>query len=229
MTNASAPSSHPASKAQAHLGLALKRLSRWHAHGARPARGFTLIDLLVMIVLLGIVSGAMTVLFTRLAAQSSDTLRTRQVLGVAQALLNEVRMMPFTFCDPEDPQARTATAAFAGSGGCLTMTGEGRTATAVTPPSARFDNVSDYHNFAQPNARCAGLCDIAGNLINGPGSTLQDCRSLITTNPQAMPLVAATDGFGLPQALRITVRVSCPHLTDVVLESIRMRYAPTPP
>ena len=40
--------------------------------------------------------------FTRLAVQSSDTLRARQALAVAQALLNEVRMMPFTYCDTQN-------------------------------------------------------------------------------------------------------------------------------
>ena len=214
------------------LGWGLQR-SRIQAL-PRRARGFTLIDLLVMIVLLGVVAGAMTLLFTRLAVQSSDTLRAREALAVAQALLNEVRMMPFTYCDPQDTKATTATGAFVGGTGCQATVealgpepGEGRTVTAVTtPPNARFDNVNDYNNFAQPNAGCAGLCDIGGNLLSGPNSPLQGCRTLVTTTAQSMPGVAALDANGRPQALRITVRVSCPNLNDVVLEGIRMRYAP---
>lgn len=185
-----------------------------------------------MIVLLGLVSGSLTVLFTRLAAQSSDTLRNRQALAVAQALLNEVRMMPFTYCDPQDARAglgpTAATGAFVGGTGCQATVdaigpepGESRTA------APRFDNVSDYHNFAQPGPSCpGGLCDINGNLLNGPGSSLQGCSTLVTTLAQAMPAVAALDANGRPQGLRITVRVRCPGLADAVLEGVRMRHAP---
>ena len=202
-------------------------------HPARQA-GFTLIDLLVIIVLLGSVSGSLTVLFTRLAAQSSDTLRNRQALAVAQALLAEVRLMPFTYCDPQDARATLATGAFVGGAGCQTTVdalgpepGEGRTVTLATPAAARFDNVSDYHNFAQPGPSCpGGICDINGNLLNGAGSALQGCSTLVTTTAQAMPAVAALDANGRPQSLRITVRVRCPGRDDVVLEGMRMRHAP---
>jgi MSHA pilin protein MshD len=196
----------------------------------RAPRGFTLIDVLIMVTLLGVVAGAMTTLFTRLAAQSSDTLRGRQALAVAQSLLNEVRLMPFTYCDADDTQAGSAAGAFLGAGGCASTVdaqgpepGEGRTVTGGTLKSARFDGVGDYHNFAQPGP---DLRDIRGNLLTGASGPLRGCSTRVTTTPQAMPLVAALDGYGRPQALRITVRVNCPNLAEVVLESIRMRHAP---
>lgn len=203
-------------------------LGRQRTTQPRAQSGFTLIDLLVMIVLLGIVGGAMTVLFTRLAAQSSDTLRARQVLAVAQALLNEVRMMPFTYCDPNDGNATAAIGAFVGGQGCgATVEALGSEPGETRNGPSRFDNVSDYNNWAQPGPSCpAGLCDLSGNLLNGPGSPLQGCRTLVTTAAQAMPNVAALDANGRPQSLRITVRVSCPHINDLVLEGIRMRHAP---
>ena len=77
----------------------------------RHVGGFTLIDVLVIIVLVGTVAGSMTVLFSRLAAQSAESMRGRQMLGLAQTLLAEVNMMPMTFCDPQDARASTATAA----------------------------------------------------------------------------------------------------------------------
>ena len=76
-------------------------------------RGFTLIDVLVIIVLVGTVAGALTVVFSRLAASSAESMRARQVLALAQSLLTEVRMMPFSFCDPQDARAKLATSATA--------------------------------------------------------------------------------------------------------------------
>ncbi len=207
---------------------ACRRLNTRVAHPGAQG-GFTLIDLLVMIVLLGVVGGAMTVLFTRLAAQSSDTLRARQVVAVAQALLNEVRMMPFTYCDPGDARVTLATGAFVGGTGCnatVEAVGAEPGETRISVVN-RFDNVSDYNNWVQPGPSCpAGLCDINGILLNGPGSPLQGCSTRVTTTPQAMPAVAALDANARPQSLRITVRVSCPNINDLVLDGIRMRHAP---
>ncbi|MES2886441.1 MAG: hypothetical protein V4739_00385 [Pseudomonadota bacterium] len=195
-----------------------------------------------MIVLLSVVSSSLTLLFNRLAVQSSETLRARQALGVAQALMTEVRMMPFTYCDPQDARFASATMAALGPTGCQTSvetlppvgaeTGEGRRIAPAgspppTPPSARFDNVSDYDNFAQPGPSCpGGICDINGYLLNAAGSPLQGCSTLVNTTPQAMPNVPALDANNRPQSLRITVRVRCPGTSDMVLESIRMRHAP---
>lgn len=191
--------------------------------------GFTLIDLLVMIVLLGLVGGAMTVLFTRLAAQSSDTLRTRQALAVAQALMNEVRLMPFTYCDPQDANATLALGAYLGAQGCSTTVEAlgpepGETRTSATN---RFDNVNDYHDWVQPGASCpAGLCDLSGNLLNGPSSPLRGCSTRVSTTPQALPGIPALDAYGRAQSLLISVHVQCPHLFETVLNSIRVRHAP---
>ena len=78
-----------------------------------------------------------------------------------------------------------------------------------------------------PGAGCAGgLCDIAGNLLNGVGSPLAGCSARVVVTPQAMPGVAALDANGRPQALRISVTLSCPAMADTLVEGIRMRHAP---
>lgn len=191
--------------------------------------GFTLIDLLVMIVLLGLVGGAMTVLFTRLAAQSSDTVRTRQALAVAQALTNEVRMMPFTYCDPQDANASLALGAYLGAQGCnTTIEAMGpEPLESRTSATNRFDNVNDYNNWVQPGPSCpAGLCDLSGNLLNGPPSPLQGCSTQVNTTPQALPGIPALDANGRAQSLLIRVQVRCPSLADTVLNSLKVRHAP---
>jgi MSHA pilin protein MshD len=196
--------------------------------GRSLARGFTLIDVLVLIVLVGSVAGSLTVLFSRLAAQSAESVRARQVLAVAQALLNEVRMMPFSYCDPQDARARLASGAFVGGLGCTSTVDAMGPEPAETRynPANRFDGVSDYQNFTMPGAGCAGLCDIAGNLLNPPGSTMVGCSASVALAPAALPGVAALDANGRPQALRIDVAVACPGGLQVTLQAVRLRHAP---
>lgn len=196
------------------------------AHGRQ--RGFTLIDVLVLIVLVGTVAGSLTVVFSRLAASSTESMRARQALALAQSLLNEVRMMPFSFCDPQDARATLATSATLGGAGCTATVdalgaepGESRYNAAN-----RFDGVSDYQGFAMPGAGCAGLCDLGGNLLNPAGSTMQGCSALVGLAPAALPGVAALDANGRPQALRIDVSVTCPGGLRITLQGLRLRHAP---
>ena len=217
----------PASRCSGQPGRARGQAAA--SGGGRRQRGFTLIDVLVLIVLVGSVAGSLTVLFSKLSSQSSQTLRARQVLAAAQALLNEVRMMPFTYCDPQDPAATVATGAVLGGAGCLaTVDGLGpEPGESRYSALNRFDGVSDYQGLVQPGPGCAGgLCDINGNLLNGPGTPLAGCSSRVAVTPQAMTGVAALDVNGRPQALLISVTVSCPALADTLVEGIRMRYAP---
>jgi MSHA pilin protein MshD len=195
----------------------------------RRDAGFTLIDVLVLIVLVGSLAGSLTVLFSRLAAQSAQTLRAQQALTLAQSLLHEARAMPMTYCDPNDAQATTATSASIGPLGCAaTVEGfgpEGAEQRAGVP--LRFDNVSDYHNLAMPGPSCAGgICDPTGALLNPPGTPLAGCGARIVTTPQAMPGIAALDANGRPQGLRIVVTVTCPGIADTTVEGIRLRHSP---
>ncbi len=189
--------------------------------------GFTLLDVLLVIVLLGIVAAALTTISARLSAQTSETLKMRQALALAQGVLDEVRHMPFPYCDPNDARARLATGAFLGGTGCASLVdglgpepGESRYNAAN-----RFDSVSDYQGFAMPGPGCAGLCDVNGLVLNANGP-LVGCSVLTTLAAQALPGVAALDGNGRAQALRIVVAVTCPGAPAVYAEGLRVRHAP---
>ncbi len=193
----------------------------------RSVRGFTLIDLLMVIVLTGIVAGTMTVVFSRLAEQSAQGLREKQAQILAQGLLAEVRAMPFTYCDPQDARVASASRARLGAADCATQVdglgpepGESR-----SNPAARFDGVSDYQNFSMPGPGCASLCDRNGSPLPVAG-LLAACRASVLLAPLALPGVPALDGDGRPQALSISVSVACPGMATAVAEGVRLRYAP---
>jgi MSHA pilin protein MshD len=142
--------------------------------------------------------------------------------------------MPFTYCDPGDANARTATVATLGAGGCATTVdglgpegGETR-----YNPANRFDGITDYQGFSMPGPGCAGICDLAGTVINGPGSSLAGCSASVQLTPQAITSqpasmsIAALDANGQAQVLRIAVSVACPGMQPLELQGLNVRHAP---
>src|SRR5437763_11482345 len=84
----------------------------------RRARGVTLVELIVFIVIVSVaVMGVLTALDLS-NRSSTDPMIQKQALAIAEALLEEVQLQPFTYCDPDDPQAATAQSATVGANGC---------------------------------------------------------------------------------------------------------------
>lgn len=178
------------------------------------AQGFTLIDVLVLTTLVGLAAGAMALIFTGMAKNSAEAMRTRQALSVAQALLGEVRLMPFTNCDLRAAGCSATPEALGPEAG------EVRYHTAATTLDNRFDNPNDYNGLTQPGPGCAGICDLQGTVLNPPGSALDGCSSNVAVAQQAMTGIPNTE------ALLISVTVSCPGSSPLTLQGIRTRYAP---
>ena len=73
------------------------------------ARGFSLIELVFFIVVVGIgISGVLSVMnITNL--RSADPMVRKQAISIAESLLEEINLQPFTFCAIGDLNQRTAT------------------------------------------------------------------------------------------------------------------------
>ena len=176
-------------------------------------RGLTLVELLVFIVVVGVgVAGILSVLhFT--ARHSSDPLVEKQALAIAESLLEEVLLMPFTYCDPDDPNAPTAT----GPGDCTTPEAlgpePGESRYSATSP---FDNVNDYHGFDTATATPAGICDLTGACF----APLSAYRAVVTVTPEGVGGVPTGAG------LRVTVTVTGPAGTSVTVDGYRTRHSP---
>jgi MSHA pilin protein MshD len=194
----------------------------------RTARGVTLVELIVFIVIVGVALAGLFAAFDTITRASADPQVRKQALAIAESLMAEVQLMPFTFCDPDDANAATATSATVGAGptNCATVSED----TAIGPesvPSAetrysltsRFDNVSDYHDFKMGALYSlpAGIQDIAGGNISG----LEAYSAKITITQAGLDVIAAAD------ALLISITVNGPGSVAVTLEGYRTRYAPT--
>ncbi|QDX81707.1 hypothetical protein B9N43_10845 [Denitratisoma sp. DHT3] len=117
-------------------------------------RGLTLIEMIVFIVIVSVgLVGIMSVLNIAVF-QSADPMIRKQMLSIAESLLEEVEAMPFTYCDPDDPLAATAasggcTAGYSEASGPETIASdtEARPTVAAPSPPKTFDNVNDYHDL----------------------------------------------------------------------------------
>ncbi len=187
---------------------------------ARPARcqrsvrasahGLSLIELVMFIVVVSAALAGVLNVFITATAGSADPMLRRQALAIAQSILEEVQLMPFTYCDPDDANVETA----ASSGACATVpevVGAEAGETRFGPP--QFDNVNDYHSYTM-----AGVVDIANTAVAG----LSGYSASVSVASAALGSIAAGSG----DALRITVSVSGPHGTAVSLDGYRARHAP---
>src|SRR6267378_7886670 len=192
-------------------------------HRPRAEHGVSLVELIVFIVIVSIGVAGVVGALSMATRASADPMIQKQALAVAEALLEEVQLQPFTYCDPDDPQAATAQSAAVGATGCTAAASVENLGPEATPPygpetrtslTTPFDNVNDYNSFSMP----AGITDLTGAAIPGLGSY----TASVTVANQALGAIPASD------SLLITVTVLGPTGTNttVVLDGYRVRYAP---
>ena len=186
----------------------------------RRQSGLTLIELVMFIVIVGLALAGVLLALSTTVRSSADPMERKQALAIAESLLTEVEQQPFTWCDPNDANAATATAA-------ADCTNSQDTVTGPTPPSEKrysptdpFDNVADYGGFSMPGTGCAaGICSQDGTLLGA----LSGYSASVTVSR-----AGGSGAFaGLPSdaVLRIDVRV-WKGSTDITLTGYRTRYAP---
>lgn len=203
-------------------------------------RGISLVELIMFIVIVGVALAGILLVMNVTTKGSADPLIHKQSLAIAESLLEEVELMPFTYCDPDDPTASTATSATVGAGACTAKV-EGIGPEAAYAPyqtaaetrystTTPFDNVNDY-NGCQMNTGAINGCDstgsngirdITGNAI-GP---LAGYAAAIAVATNGIPAAGANPAIAVDEALRITVTVTGPDGVPVVIDGMRTRYSP---
>ena len=140
---------------------------------ARRPRGATLVELIMFIVVVGAAVTGVLGAISYATRASVDPMIQKQALAIAEAVLEEVQLMPFTYCDPDDPQAAIALSAAVGPTGCSAAAAVEAIGAEAAPPygpetrlsaTTPFDNVNDYSGFVM----AGGVVDIAGNPVPMP-------------------------------------------------------------
>ncbi len=178
--------------------------------GCGPARGVTLIELVLFIAIAGSALTGVLSVFIESTLHSADPMQRRQSLAIAESLMDEVQLMPFTFCDGDDTHVETAsspTDCASGAEGAGPEPGENRFAT------PQFDHVNDYHGYSM-----AGISDITHSVVTG----LAGYSASVSVATSALGSLSAASG----EALRITVTVTSPNGQTLSLDGYRSRHAP---
>lgn len=194
--------------------------------GRPPNRqgGLSIIELIIFIVVMGIAAAGIMQVFNLSTKTSADPVRRKQALLLAEAMLEEIELARFTYCDPTDANAATATSAVNGGGAdpllCASMAeGFGTDGATGTRP---FDNVSDYvaaAGVATPYT--VGVLPLVANVtmnVVAPGAPLGTAALQLASDVTPARL----------NVVRITVTVNYGGANDnVTLDGYRARYAPT--
>jgi MSHA pilin protein MshD len=184
-------------------------------------RGTSLIELIMFIVIVAVALAGILLVMNTVTRSSADPMIHKQALAIAESLLEEIELMPFTLCDPDDGSAASAVVA-ADCGTVAPVVGAENLGTendvSRYDPNFPFDNVSDYNGF---NMAAGSILDITGANTGLNGYTLEPIVVTLVA-PGVLPGVAAND------ALLITVTVRGPDGTPIVVDGIRTRYSPNP-
>lgn len=184
-----------------------------HCHDPAPIdrlRGLSLIELVIFIAVVSAALAGVLAVFIQSTGTSADPMLRRQSLAIAESLLEEVSLMPFTFCDGDDANVTTATSTAGCASGADAMgpePGENRFAT------PQFDNVNDYDGYSMN-----GIVDITNTAVAG----LSGYKASVAVTAAALNTMTAASG----DVLRISVTVTDPRGGTLTLDGYRTRYAP---
>ncbi len=179
-------------------------------------KGFTLIEIVISIVIIGIALSTLILLTAKSTERSVDPLYQEQANAIAQAYMEEI--MQKSFCDPDwDPDANPATLTDCpvdcGNSACTTCKGTGSGWT--TESRANYDDVCDYAGTDNPPLDQNGAVFATG---------LEDYSVSVSIDDSAgatLDTLAGNNG----EVVRIDVTVSNPGMrSDVQLSSFRANF-----
>jgi MSHA pilin protein MshD len=189
--------------------------------GRRHERGATIVELIIFIVIVSVgLAGILSVLNVTVW-HSADPMVRKQVIASAEALMEEVTLQPYTYCDPDDTNVAWANAGDTAAGNC-TATAEavGAEGGETRYADPRYDNVNDYHGFSM-----VGIRDITNTAIASLAGYTANVS--VANAGTAFNAVNGT-AYANDAVLRVDVTVSRGAET-VTLTSYRFRYAPNAP
>jgi len=182
-------------------------------------RGLTFIELILFIMIVSIALTGVLVVLNVTTRSSADPMIRKQMLAIAEGVMEEVSLQPFTWCDPNDPNAALITTTTAA--GCTFGAG-GANDQATTAPTAGesrgsatvpFDNVADYNGAVITT-------NIAGTAFP-PGYSATVAVAPVT------PAALGPAGSLVPAGAALLITVTVTRGADtLVLEGYRTRYAP---
>ncbi|MFZ6817128.1 type IV pilus modification PilV family protein [Undibacterium sp. Ji22W] len=168
--------------------------------------GVTLIELIMFMLIVSIAVIGVIRIMNLTSVTSTDPLREKQALALAESMLEEIQLQAFTYCDPDDANATTA---YSAADCASEVQGLGKSVGETRGGVPRFDNVGDYFGYGDPTP-IKPVVDIQEQAIVG-------------LEAYSMKVLEVDECGGA--CIRIDVTVSVDDV-KVVLTGYRYRYAP---
>ena len=175
----------------------------------------------MFIAIVGMALAGVLAVYNQAVRGSADPLVRKQAIAVAESLLNEVLLQPFTWCDPQDAANGAATPPASGAactggnansqdkgGGALGPQPATETRSSTTDP---FDNVADYHGYSM-----AAIVDTSGAAV----AALAAYSASVSVSR-----AGAVFGLAADAVLRVDVLVTGRGET-ITLTGYRFRHSP---
>lgn len=161
-------------------------------------RGFSLIELIIAIVIIGASAVGVLSMMNFLAARSADPMIQEQAMLIGEAYLDEILLKPFL-----DPSAGTANV-------CPAPEAGGR---------SNYDNLCDYNGLTDVGAR-----DQFGNSIADLGAYTVTVTVTWDDTVTLGPADSQISNSGVLRVLRVDVRVQGPGTMALMLTGYRTNY-----
>lgn len=145
----------------------------------RRPRGFTLVEMIIAMVIIGVGLAGVLTAFDTTVRSSADPMIRKQMLAVAEEMMEEILLKPYAVTGTAPSNALAA----CGDAGAVRKA---------------FDDVSDYHGY-----QTTGVCDIDGDVVPG----LADYNVSVTVVANAAVAVDLT-GLPIGAVRTITVTVT---------------------
>ncbi len=185
-------------------------------------QGISLIELIMFIVIISVGLVGILLVMNQVTRSSADPVLHKQAIAIAESLLEEIELMPFTFCDPNDANAATALSTAGCTAGLSQDVITGQIPNSETRYSKLdpFDNVADYSGFSMTAP--GGIFSMTYGAAPAISGLDNYTANVVITRAGTALLGAADDGT----ALRITVTVTGQDGLPITLDGYRTRYAP---
>ncbi len=195
--------------------------------------GVTLIELIMFIVIVSTALMGVLSVLNMTIKNSADPLVHKQMLAVAEGLLDEVEMMQYTVCDPSGTNTNLLATTTAGcSPGSVQQFGYPALGAS---PRSNFNNVGNYCSNAGPGATTCSLLTLGSasapipDVSGSTSSTPPGYWATIALTPENLWGITSNSTALTMNVLRITVTVYHSGTSDtIVLEGYRTRWTPTP-
>lgn len=175
--------------------------------------GFSLVEVIIFIVILGVGVAGLTSLMGSVVRNSADPMLQKQAVAIAESMLEEIMLQPFTLCEPSTYHHDTQVCDQVEAMGPV----DGGATQSRFDLNAPFNNVNDYHGYSS-----SGIRSINDGAITG----LENYSVAVAIITAGGEFPAGTVAGN--EALRIDVTVTAPTGQPIVLTGYRLRYAPIP-